>query len=117
MTQRDFYKRALFLPVMVPILAWVVIYVDAITGAFSGKGVQVIGAAMVFAFGGLWGAIPYAFVAAVALLLLRRRSVPPTAFTAIALLAPVAVICTAAVLIVVLALVTRDFSYLKALPF
>jgi hypothetical protein len=110
MTERVFYRQVLFLPAIATAVAWLVIWVDKTTEAFSSHGQTLVGVALIVGYGGLWAAIPYLVVATFICVWLRDERRGGTKYSYILLRAPVAVIAVGVFLMIMVGIVRRDFG-------
>ena len=110
MTERVFYRRALFLPAIATAVAWLVVWVDKTTETFSSHGQTLVGVALIVGYGGLWAAIPYLLVATFIWVWLRDERVEGTSYSYILLKAPIAVIAVGVFLMIMVGIVRRDFG-------
>ena len=116
MTERRFYKQALFLPPILTALAWLVIWLDKTSQLFSSHGEGIVGLAVIVGYGGLWAAIPYLIVAAFIWVRLSTsgiqatETVQPIAYSSLLVGAPIAVIALGNILMLMVGVVKQDFA-------
>ena len=112
MTERSFYQRALLLPVVTTIASWAVIYAERRTGYVSKFAEPIFGVALFLGYGGLWGGIPYLFVAIFILRSLRQPNGPRISYARLLVLAPIGVVVMAYLMALLFAIAKRDITIL-----
>ncbi len=110
MTERAFYRNALFSPLVVTIASWLIVGVDKRTEAFSTHAETVVSLAIVFAYGGLWAAVPYLFVAAIIWVWLSRGPTHSSTYARILVAAPLATIVVGILIALAVGLLRGNFA-------
>ena len=109
-TERGFYRQALFLPPILTALAWLVIWLASSEQIFSTHGGGVVGLAVIVGYAGLYAGIPYLIVAAFIWVRLGTDKIQSISYSSILAITPIAVIALGIILMLIMGGVKRDFA-------